>query len=305
MAGVAPAAPAPTFEALKWTEPGAEYAVLSKQPETCITYQRSAKNGALIDGGQALFNTPTLLGGQAAKAGVSCASCHSNGRTNPHFQLSNISDIAGTADVTSSFFSATRGNAKLDPVPIPDLTAPGKVSRDAATKALEPFIRNLIVEEFSGGEPSPDMLLSLASYVRAIGMCDSGGDNIILRQLSDQSALIDSAIRGHAEMARLGDGKSARLLTAAVRHQLQLINERYAGPNFVSARKDLLSASKQLHQISAMDELATQVTALKSWQSEFKDGLLQRLIKGQQKSLYNPERLAKAFPPKGVASSKP
>ncbi|NJS15549.1 MAG: hypothetical protein HC788_14335, partial [Sphingopyxis sp.] len=118
--------------------------------------------------GEALFNSPSLLGGQAAKGGLSCASCHVNGRGNRHFVMTGVSDAPGTADVTNSFFSPARGNGRFDPVVIPDLALPGKVARDPAAAALEPFIRTLIVEEFSGSEPTPAMLGALAAYVRAV-----------------------------------------------------------------------------------------------------------------------------------------
>jgi hypothetical protein len=307
-AALAGAAAPPVFEALRWTAPGAELVVLSEQPEHCVLFTRGTDrqliNAPLINAGKALFNTPTLLGGQAAKAGLSCASCHVNGRNNPHFSLSGVSDRAGTADVTSSFFSTTRGNAKFDPVPIPDLAAPGKVSRAPESGALEPFIRSLIVEEFSGAEPGSNAIAALAAYVRAIRACTPDGDGAILRQLSDQTGLIETAIRGHKEMIKRGDAKSAQLLIAAARHQLLLIHERFAGSVFARERKALLSASTKLQQISQMSDLAAQGTALKLWQTDFERGLVQRLILKLPKSFYDPRRLAKQFPPMGATPSK-
>lgn len=296
------------FEALRWTAKGKEYSMLSEQPEYCFVIKRG-KDGLLvdaklIDAGRALFNTPTLLGGQAAKAGLSCASCHVNGRNNPHFMLTGVSDRPGTADVTSSFFSTTKGNAKFDPVPIPDLAIPGKVSRDAGKGALEPFIRTLIVDEFSGSEPGADTLAALAAYVRALKPCNPNGDGIILRQLSNQIDLIESAVHGHGEMTKRGDSKSAQLLIAAVRHQLLLIDERFAAPRFVREHQDLLAASRKLQQISDIPDLEAQDTALISWQTDFKEGLLQRLIPKLPKSFYDPTLLAKQFRRQGEASSK-
>ena len=83
------AAREPTLQALVWIAPGHEAAALTRQPATCLG--KSAADPSVV-AGRALFNAPQLLGGQAARAGVSCASCHSNGRRNPHFQLAGISD---------------------------------------------------------------------------------------------------------------------------------------------------------------------------------------------------------------------
>ncbi len=44
----------------------------------CLSY--SEANAKMVYAGQALLNTPAFLGGQAAKANLSCASCHANGR---------------------------------------------------------------------------------------------------------------------------------------------------------------------------------------------------------------------------------
>ncbi len=292
-AAFASAAAPPVFEALRWTAPGAEYSVIAEQPDTCLTYNRT--DSRLVDAGQAYFNTPTLLGGQAAKAGLSCASCHMNGRDNPHFLLAGVSDQPGTADVTNSFFSAKRGNGKFDPVAIPDLAKPGKISRDLGTKVLEPFIRNLIVEEFAGEEPSPAMLDALAAYVRAIKGCEYDGDPAN-HTLGNQTELLSHALRARQEMIKRGDRNAANLLIAAARHQLQLINERYPGTQFARERKALLAASQQLLRISQMNDAQAQEAALQLWEQQFNDAPLDQLITKQPQSLYNLRRLAKQFP---------
>jgi len=271
----------PAFEQLRWTEPGAEYALLSEQPSACL-----ASEDPLVRSGRALFGTPTLLGGQAAKAGLSCESCHINGRGNPHFLLSGVSAGPGTADVTNSFFSAARGNGRFDPVAIPDLAEPGKVSRDAQAKALEPFIRNLVVEEFGGEEPTPAMLDALAAYVRAIGRCDP--DTRRGRNVGDQLRSIDDAMTGAALMTERGDRAGGRLSIAAMRHQLGLIAERYPG-----RRADLLSASHTLQMIGERDTV--DLPALRRWKNDFDKGLVQGLRRDEGRSLYDRARLQRAL----------
>jgi hypothetical protein len=244
--------------------------------------------------GQALFNAPTLLGGQAAKAGLSCASCHVNGRDNPHFLLAGVSDKPGTADVTNSFFSAARGNGMFDPVPIPDLAAPGKVPRDPEAKALEPFIHTLIVEEFAGHEPTPAMLAALARYVRAIQYCPGVDKGAVPRKLDDQLGLIDASITGAIEMAERGDGQAVRTLIAAARHQLGLISERYSGQALNRERTLLLRASRELQGLEGRPDTSRE---LASWQSRFNNATTKHLRAKEPPSLYNEARLSTLVAP--------
>lgn len=242
--------------------------------------------------GRALFGAPTLLGGQAAKAGLSCASCHINGRANPHFLLAGVSRVPGTADVTNSFFSASRGNGRFDPVVIPDLAMPGKVARDPDTRALEAFVRNLIVEEFGGREPTPEMLAALAAYVRAVRACSD--EQSVGRRLGDQLAAINDGVAGAQLMIDRADLQGAALSIASMRHQLGLIAERYTGPGLGREREDLLAASRMLQAIGDGD--AAQIgPGLARWKGEFDKGLAKRLRGAEGRSLYNANRLAESL----------
>lgn len=252
-----------------------------------------AGDDEMIRSGRALFATPTLLGGQAAKAGLSCASCHINGRDNVHFMLAGVSAGPGTADVTTSFFSAARGNARFDPVAIPDLAKPGKVSRDPGTRALEAFIGNLIVAEFGGQEPTPAMLDALAAYVRAIRPCP--GEPRVVRRLDDQLAAIADGAAGARLMAARGDPYGVWLSIASMRHQLGLIAERYAGPGFARDRSALLAASRELQAIGDTRDLTRLWPLLEQWKREFDGGLAKRLQRGEGRSLYNAKHLAQVL----------
>ena len=273
---------------MRWTAPGSELALLSTQTATCL----AGPDDALVLSGRALFGAPTLLGGQAAKAGLSCASCHINGRDNPHFLLAGVSAVPGTADVTNSFFSAARGNGRFDPVVIPDLAMPGKVARDPDARALEAFVRNLIVEEFGGQEPTPAMLDVLATYVRAVRACP--GEPRIGRGLGDQLSAIDDGVAGVRLMIDRADLQGAALSIASMRHQLGLIAERYAGPGLAEEREELLAASRALQAIGDGDG-ARIGPALARWKGDFDTGLAKRLRGAEGRSLYDRKRLAKSL----------
>lgn len=288
------AAAPPLFEQLRWTAPGSELEVLSSQPYTCIQYRPNLKRS--FEEGRALFNTPTLLGGQAAKAGLSCESCHVSGRDSPHFQMAGVSDKPGTADVTHSYFSAARGNGRFDPVPIPDLAMQGKVSRGQGEQALEKFIRNLIVEEFAGEEPSDTMLESLATYVRAIRVCEPVDKLPTPRGINDQLQIISGALNVAPGLFEKGNNREAALMIAAARHQLSLISERYARPGLKRERQALLKASRELQQLADVSIASEgRALAIAQWKRRFDNGLGKRLLNREAASLYDHARLAAAI----------
>lgn len=271
------------LSALIWTQPGHEVAALTRQPAMC---SKAAAGDAQAMIGEALFNAPMLLGGQAARADISCASCHSNGRRNPHFQLDGVSGGPGTADVSSSFFSLARANGRFDPKPIPDLALPGKISRDPASGELERFLRGLIVEEFSGREPSPAAISALAAYVRAIGDC--GAVQGQPRRLADQAVLVRLSVMAAERLAAAGEAESAAIAVAGARHQLGLIDERYAGRGLARERDQLLAASRALQP--AAQARAPEPAELRRWLTGFERDLLPMLARSEARSLYSEAR---------------
>ncbi len=279
-AAVAQAADRPLIQAMAWLDPAQHLAALTTEPRPSTMVQ----DQQLIVG-EALFHTPTLLGGQAAKAGLSCVSCHENGRDNPAFQFPNVSGKPGTADVTSSFFSSHRGNAKFDPITIPDLTVPGKISRTRDNHELETFIRGLIVEEFNGEEPAPAVLAALAHYVRSL-KADPDSTRIALTVESELMA-VDQAVGAALKMQQKDDSQLSRLLLASARHRLGLIHERYAGKRLTKERSAIISASRKLGAMQDGIKSDGFDEELEQWQRDFQK--TRALIsKKQHLSLYNP-----------------
>ena len=276
----------PPLRALIWIAPGHEAAALTREPTMC---SKSAETDPQVKIGQALFNAPMLLGGQAARADMSCASCHSNGRRNPHFHLAGVSAAPGTADVSSSFFSPARANGTFDPKPIPDLAFPVRISRDRASGDLERFLRGLIVEEFSGREPSQGAIAALAAFVRSIGDCGAVTEQP--RRLADQIALVRLSVTAAAHLAESGDAESAALAVAGARNQLGLINERYAGPDLRHERKRLLAASRALQP--AAQSSAPDPAALRRWLIGFDRDLSPALEAAESRSLYSEPRVSR------------
>ncbi len=283
---VVAAGEAPFARALLWTAKGAEWQALATAPRACSRADVAPPAPATLAAGEALFNSPALLGGQAAKAELSCAACHRSGRDNPHFQMPQLSGAPGTADVSNSFFGPNRANGRFDPVPIPDLVRPGKISRAPGDPALPRFIHGLIVEEFSGAEPSAATLGAVTAYVRSLGPCSLDAEEP--RRLADQLRLIDRAIAG---ALAIEDRDLDRQLIAAARHQLGLIDERYAGPGLAALRRELLAASRDLARIGDEERASERRAALQKWHARLTARLAPRLQRSERASLYDPARL--------------
>lgn len=268
------------IQALDWISASADPVEhLSRQPVACLA---SAGDPATRRG-ELLFNSPLLLGGQAAKAGLSCASCHRNGRGNPEFVFTGISGAPGTADVTNGLFSKIRADGVFNPVPIPDLaSAEGRsqVDRDQSGE-LETFLSAQIIEEFSGVAPSKSVVTDLSAYIRALdeAACDPAA--------SAPQSWTDEMTRLQAGSAYLdaGTATSTRPYRAAMRAGLGRLNARYAGVEHAMLREELVSLSVVLSSDPTQQDISKRLNALRPL-----------LENGAATSLYNPEILAATLP---------
>src|SRR5688572_2155111 len=285
LAGAARAPTLPIREA-SWLPPAAAFHGLTRQPAECLVAPAGDEARRAVAIGRAAFRTPLLLGGQAARAGLSCASCHRNGRGNPHFLFPGLSGAPGTADVTSSIMSKQRGDGTVNPKPIPDLAGPHSariVSRSRETRALESFIRGLIVEEFDGPEPTPAVLDGLAAYVRGIGEeeCEKGEVPITLQaKLDEANAAVALALNA--------DREAARLLIASARSTLGEIDERFRLPGLERSRSILRQADSELRAVRAGEE------SVSSWLGRWPDRR-RALLRDGRRSLFSPAVLRRAL----------
>ncbi len=279
LAGAA-ALPVPPLREMRWIDPALPRAEIARlattQPVECLTVPADPATRAQVAIGRALFRTPLLLGGQAARAGVACASCHRNGRGNPHFAFPGVSGAAGTADVTSSLFSSKRGDGVVNPKPIPDLGVDTpKISRDPASPALRAFIRGLIVEEFDGLDPPAAALDGLTAYVRALGPGGCDADAVEPRNAtSDGRELRTAAAEVRETLAAIDaattapDAATARLLIAAARSSLGRLDERFAGNADVRQRLAARDAALLRIQQRLVGD-ARRTAALQRWRVDF------------------------------------
>lgn len=267
----------------RWLKSPDIVADLTTQPRECLAWPKDRAQRRSVAVGRALFRSPLLLGGQAARAGLSCASCHRNGRGNPNFHFPGISGAPGTADVTASLMSEHRGDGIFNPKPIPDLAGDPSRLKVKGTPAARRFIHGLIAEEFDGPEPSPAALDSVAAYVDALGpaACGRGrGEAVTLAAtLAEVGAAVDLAAAAYAQ----GDAATGRALLAAARSTLGSIDERFQVAGLEALRGELRAADRQLLELQQSGAAGRWA----GWQREWPKRR-RALRSGEARSLFNP-----------------
>ncbi|MGI9168617.1 MAG: hypothetical protein ACR2FH_00375, partial [Caulobacteraceae bacterium] len=295
LAAAVPAAP--PLRAMRWLAPGADVArALSRRPVECLKPPRDAERAYKVELGRATLRTPLLLGGQAARAGIACETCHRNGRANADFDFPGLSGAAGTADVTASLFSSHRGDGVFNPVPIPDLGGPKaglKISQAPGSPALEHFIHGLITEEFDAAEPPPAVLAGLAAYVRALtpAACRLSAREPVRAQAAVGE--VRRAVRAALAALAHGDFAAAAVMVQSARSQLGAVAERYAGADLAPERLEIggadLDLAAALASVRGRDRTAS--VRLEAWLAR-SAGWAGALRRREGRSLYNPVALA-------------
>lgn len=240
----------------EWLQSTDLAADLTHQPAECRSRFADASLERSAEIGRIAFRSPLLLGGQAARVGLSCSSCHRNGRTNAHFHFPGLSGDAGTADVTSSLMSSHRGDGIFNPKTIPDLAgdpAKLKVSRDAQKNDLKKFIHGLITQEFDGPEPPPAVLDGVVAYVRSLSPSSCSGPATMALRLSPILDDVDAAVRLAEQSYAGGDPATGRAMLAAARSMLGAIDQRFRLAGGEASRALLRDASSDLKAVELAD----------------------------------------------------
>ena len=281
---------APVLRAEEWTQRSPTFAYdLTQAPGECL-----AQSSDDIEVGRALFRSTALLGGPAARVGLSCEACHAGGRINRHFLLPELSDAPATVDVTSEWASKLRGDGVRNPVPIPDLVG----VRDRASfggrhePSLEAFVRGVIVEEFQGGPPSHIALEGVLAYLRALdpAACRSASRVVTLHTAADD---VRRAVDAAARTGGRGDGPTSSMLLYAAQDAVARIVERLPDPLFARDRATLTQLSRELGALRNGDVAANLTDARTGWMARF-DATARRIARRQARTYFNPRVLARA-----------
>src|SRR6185369_7678167 len=272
----------------RWLKSPAILADLTRLPGECIAWPRERDQRRSVEIGRALFRSPLLLGGQAARTGLSCASCHRNGRTNPHFHFPGISGEPGTADVTASLMSEKRGDDIFNPKPIPDLGGERSKLKVVGTPRLRTFVHGLIAEEFTGPEPSSTSLDAIVAYVSALSPAACKGAATVPITLGSKLSDVDAAVAlaGTAYASR--DEATGRALLAAARSTLGAVDERFQLPGLEGSRQLLKEASAELFELQQAQTPALWTKWKRDWPQRRR-----ALQSAEPRSLYNPAVIRK------------
>jgi cytochrome c553 len=128
--------------------------------------------------GNLAFNSPYILGDAARKAHMSCGSCHVNGASNAKLMIPGLSTRPGNFDTTNALFNPKTDNGVLDPLTIPSLRGArflAPYGHDGRTASLRDFVLNVIVNEFAGPAPSPQILDAIVVYIEDIDFLPNPG----------------------------------------------------------------------------------------------------------------------------------
>lgn len=232
------------IRALRWLAPGADKVrFLTTMPASCESPATGADAARRLLG-QLAFESPALLGGAAARMGLSCSSCHLNGRGNPDFFIEGVSDRPGTADVTLSVLSKVRGDSTFNPVAIPDVSLrDGKQIRDRSSPEFRAKVRGLVVEEFDGQEPPVEVFDALIAYLDSLepGSCRSGEEAVDI----DQD--LNAAQMAYEFAQTSGSAPETRVFYLRVaRFRLERIHERFPQADQSGLRSELVKLSADL-----------------------------------------------------------
>lgn len=278
-----------------WLAPGSDTIVaLTRAPAECFRAPVDAARASAAEAGRIVFRSPLLLGGPAAKSGLSCQTCHINGHANPDFFSEGLSAAPGTADVTSHLFSKTRGDGVFNPKKIPSLLDIPRTRRAGEADripGLEPFVHGVIVDEFQGAEPAPPVFEALLAYVSALDRSACPEQGIIPIRLANDLDLMRSGATALHTAAIRGDAALADFLLVSLRSLLGEIHERFERPGLDEPRAILRSLSRDLGDLRGT---ASMVPALSAWRTQLEaaESVLQRF---ESRSLYNPAVIRKVL----------
>jgi hypothetical protein len=236
---------------LKWIHPDADAVeILTRVRAECLVTPRDAERARLVRLGRVAFRSPALLGGLAARVGMSCDSCHRNGHDNPVFYLAGVSGDPGTADVTGSVFSTTREDGIINPVVIPSLVDRASAPPFGTTvpaSDLRTFLHTAIVDEFQGEPPPKAVSEGVLAYLESLqsGGCPAERSEAVTFDADTRELLETLGVV--VETLEQDNLRAAMFALTSSRAALERVYRRF--PERVSAREGLVDSSMALSSL--------------------------------------------------------
>ena len=231
---------------------------LLDQPTELFSFEMAGGKGSyLFNLGDMLFSSPAIFGGKARDARLSCNSCHQQGAGNAKLYVPGLSGRPGTFDTTGALFNPKADNGVFDAVTPPSLRGAKHLApygHDGRIASLREFVRNVIVNEFAGDEPSGQVLDALVTYVNEISFLPNpklGSGGRLTDKASDAArrgeALFKKPFRRDASMSCAGchqpdaafvDHKVHDIGTGGLFKTKTLLNAKFNAPYFHDGRYD-------------------------------------------------------------------
>lgn len=259
---------------------------LTEAPRECL-----ARQSVEIEVGRSLFRSPGTLGGPAARAGLSCHACHTNGRVNRSFFLPELTDRAGAADASSEWASKVRGDGLMNPRDIPDLAGVGDRPElgQARDPSLAHFVSGVVVDEFQGQRLPDEAFGALIAYLRALRADACAGPV--------QITLADTAgdVRRALNAAVVSGPQTASLLLFAAQDGIGRIVERLPRRRFGAERRRLEMLARELGSVRSSANAPEALTAvLPGWMARF-DATAASLARREDATYFNERALGDAL----------
>ena len=238
--------------------PGTELAedTLQRPRELLHSEAVGGHKSYLVNLGDLAFNSPGILGGTARRAEMSCGTCHVNGTSNSKLFIPDLSTRAGNFDTTNLLFNPKAFNSLLDPVRIPSLRGARYLApygHDGRSFSLRDFVHNVIVNEFAGPEPGPQILDALVAYIGDIdflpnpqigpggglatpGEAERRGEKLFFKPFPHQPGLSCAAC--HVPSAAFADQQRHNVGSGGLVKTPTLLNANFNAPYFHDGRYD-------------------------------------------------------------------
>ena len=281
-----PSAGPPALREQIWTQASPTLAhALTHGPSECLSTPTEAAARDSIEIGRALFRSPALLGGPAARTGLSCNSCHTNGRVNASLLLPELTNRAGAADVTSEWASKVRGDGVMNPRDIPDLAGVGARPTHGRLNdpSLEHFTHSVMTEEFQGPEPPPQAFAGVIAYLRALDPAACSAN-----ETPETLARAANDVRRDLAAAQNADAPTARLVLLATQDAVGRVVERLPARDFASERSALETLSRELGDVrNAQTEVRPALKIMaQGWSARF-DAAIARIAPQEARTYFN------------------
>ncbi len=289
----------PLIADLKWIHAGADVvAELTTKPAECLAPSADPGRAQSVRLGRVAFRSPALLGGLAARVGMSCDSCHRNGHDNPVFHFSGVSEEPGTADVTGNVFSRNRDDGRRNPVRIPSLVDAGSAAPFGTVRPasdLATFLRAVVIDEFQGVAPAPSVLLGMVAYLESLRSAACPERRLLVVSFEADARELVATLEVVIETLDGSDLHGGLFALASLRAALGRLYRRF--PESIPARADLIELSRSLSRVrhSLEREEIASATSLWTGVRERLELALEKLAAHVEASFYSPDVLRRTL----------